>query len=245
MRKNIIIGNWKMNLSLAQAGEFVAKMDSRVPTNLQVGLAGQFLHLERMKDNASGLLIGAQNVNDHESGAYTGEVSVDLLKEIEMDFCIVGHSERRTYYNETNQSVNAKAKLLQEKHIIPVICVGETESEYDAGQTQMVIDKQIKESCVDLDVNKIIVAYEPVWAIGTGKSANAQIAQNICSQIRAILATMYDTKSSEEVRILYGGSVNEENISEYLSCDDVDGALVGGASLKVDSFTKLVNYSNE
>jgi len=242
MRKNIIIGNWKMNLSLSQAGEFIATMDSRIPTDLQVGLAGQFIQLERMKDNASGLLIGAQNVNDHLSGTYTGEVSVDLLKELDIDFCIVGHSERRMYYNETNEAVNTKAKLLQEKDIIPVICVGESETEYEKKLTEQVITQQIKASCKDLNIEQAIIAYEPVWAIGTGKSANAQIAQNICSQIRAILSTMYDSNQANNTRILYGGSVNDENIGEYMACQDVDGALVGGASLKTDSFTKLISY---
>lgn len=242
MRQPLIIGNWKMNMSIADSVDFIKDLNETNNSVAQVGLAPQYPCLNDMVKTKGEILVGAQNVNDHLSGAYTGEVSVELLAELKVDFCIIGHSERRMYYNETDSAINTKAKLLLENKIMPVICVGESEEEYDNGKTSEVITRQIKESCADLDIKKCAIAYEPVWAIGTGKSATSEIAQSVCAQIRAILATMYDSNTADAVRIMYGGSVKETNIAEYMAQEDVDGALVGGASLKIDSFTSLINY---
>ncbi|WP_423364107.1 triose-phosphate isomerase [Mycoplasma sp. P36-A1] len=242
MRQPIIIGNWKMNMSIADGTAFVQQLDKLKDTSAQIGVAPQFVAIPAVNAVKNEILVGAQNVNDHLSGAYTGEVSVDLLKEIKTDFCIIGHSERRQYYNETDNAINTKAKLLQEKVILPVICVGETEAQYDNNETDSVIATQVKECCKDLDIVNTVVAYEPIWAIGTGKSASEKIAQDVCAHIRDVLAQMYNEDLADKVRVIYGGSVNDSNIKEYMAQSDVDGALVGGASLKIDAFTNLINY---
>ena len=241
MRKPIIIGNWKMNMSIAAGLAFIEQLN-KIESTIDVGIACQAISLVQMKEKAHNVLIGAQNVNDNVSGAYTGEISVDLLSEAKLDFCLVGHSERRQYYNESDEAVNKKAKLLLERNIIPVICVGETLEQYEANETKAVIEKQISIATKELAIEKCVIAYEPVWAIGTGKSATSQIAQDVCHLIREKISEMYDTKKADLVRIQYGGSVSPENIGELMACPDIDGALVGGASLKIDSMTKLITY---
>ncbi|MDF9867464.1 triosephosphate isomerase [Bacilli bacterium PM5-3] len=241
MRKPIIIGNWKMNMSINGGVDFLKELE-KVNADIEVGIACQSISLIDMKKHSDYVLIGAQNVNDNLSGAYTGELSAELLEEAKIDFCIIGHSERRQYYNESDEAVNKKAKLLLDKNIMPVICVGETLEQYEKNQTREVIEKQISIAAKDLDITKCVIAYEPVWAIGTGKSATSQIAQDVCKLIRTQISSMYSEKEANEVRIQYGGSVNPENIKELMSCLDIDGALVGGASLKIDSFEKLITY---
>lgn len=241
MRKPIIIGNWKMNMGISEGLDFLKKLE-KVDFSIEVGLGIQAISLISMKQQSNKVFIGAQNVHEQKNGAYTGEISCDLLKEANIDFAIIGHSERRQYYNETDNCINKKAQLLLQDNILPVICVGETLVQYEASQTKEVVEKQIEITCKDLDVSKCVIAYEPVWAIGTGKSATFEIAQNICSIIRNKLATMYTQELADKVRIQYGGSVNENNISELMACPDIDGALVGGASLKIESFMQLVNY---
>ena len=240
MRKPIIIGNWKMNKSIEDSIKFIKELEE-YSFEGEVGIAAQSAALTSIKKCSKNILVGAQNVNDNISGAYTGEVSVELLKEVNVDFCLVGHSERRQYYNENDKSVNTKAKLLLEYDIIPVICVGETLVEYENNQTQQIIEKQIELSCQDLDIEKCVIAYEPVWAIGTGKTATSEIAQNVCYLIRNKLATMYTNELAQKVRIQYGGSVKPDNIKEIMGCTDIDGALVGGASLEVESFKQLID----
>lgn len=241
MRKAIIIGNWKMNMGLREGLTFLGALEN-VDTDIEVGLAPQFVSLQVMINNADKVLIGAQNTHEAAAGAFTGEISSVLLKEIYADFCIVGHSERREYYNETDFKVNLKAKQLLEHDIMPIICVGETLAQFENNETNEVIKKQVNESCKDLNIENCVIAYEPVWAIGTGKTATSQIAQDVCLMIRNILSEMYSSDIANKVRIQYGGSVNADNIAELMACPDIDGALVGGASLDIDKFSKLITY---
>lgn len=241
MRKPIIIGNWKMNMGIEEGVSFLNELES-IDFDIQVGLGVQAISLLKMKEVSKRVLIGSQNVHEEKNGAYTGELSVSLLAEANIDFSIIGHSERRQYYNESDELVNMKAKLLQDNKIIPVICVGETLEQYETNQTKNIVEMQIEKTCIDLDIAKCVIAYEPVWAIGTGKSATFEIAQNVCKIIRDKLALMYTQELADQTRIQYGGSVNQDNIAELMACEDIDGALVGGASLKIDSFEKLINY---
>lgn len=240
MRKPIIIGNWKMNMSLKGGLSFLSKLEKSVNDQIEVGIAVQSVSLVEMINHSNNVLIGAQNCFYEDAGAFTGEVSPALLKEIKTKFCLVGHSERRTMFNETNEIVNKKALKLLDNNITPVICVGETLEEYEAKQTKAVIAKQIQASCQNLKIEKCLVAYEPVWAIGTGKTASTKEAQDVASLIRSELAKMYSADKAAKVRIQYGGSVDEHNIKELLKQDDIDGALVGGASLKINSFSKII-----
>lgn len=240
MRKVIIVGNWKMNMLQSEAIKFVDGLRD-LPSSFSIGIAAQAISLTSLVGLNKEVLIGAQNVNEHLSGAYTGEISVELLKEAGVDFCVIGHSERRAYYGESDEKVNEKAKLLLDHNIMPIICVGETLNEYEAKQTKEVISKQIKSACANLNIEECVIAYEPVWAIGTGKSANPQIAEAVALLIRELLAKMYSIEQANKVRIQYGGSVKPDNIQEYLNCPNIDGALVGGASLKLEDFKQLIN----
>lgn len=177
-------------------------------------------------------VISSQDVSKHLSGAFTGETSALMLKELGVSYAIIGHSERRTYHSETNKEINLKAKTALENGIIPIICVGETLEEYESKKSEKVVEKQIKECTKGLDLSKIVIAYEPVWAIGTGKTATNEYAQKICKHIRKL--------TSKETLIQYGGSVTPESINDLLKQPDVDGALVGGASLKPESFLQLI-----
>lgn len=210
---------------------------------VDIGVGPTFLSLDTVKRHASkDMIVAAQNCHYVESGAYTGEVSIPMLKELNIDWVIIGHSERRTYDNETNQKCNLKIKALIANEMVPVYCVGETLAQFEAGETKAVVGAQVREGLADLtaeQVKNLVVAYEPVWSIGTGKNASSEIAEDICKFIRDILREMFG-EVADEIRILYGGSVKPVNVKEYLSCPDVDGALVGGASLKIDSFKELV-----
>lgn len=247
MRKKVLIGNWKMNLLNKDTEAFLKDVNEEVAVakqkNILVGIAPTYLSLATASRFSSNLIICAQNVNEHESGAYTGEISIPMLKEIDIQYSLVGHSERRQYYKETNQSCNAKMKALFANQMIPVYCVGETLTEYEALQTKDVVRKQIVEGLQDIaaeDVAKMIVAYEPVWSIGTGKNASVAIAQEVCNYIRQVIAQLYGNEVAQQVIIQYGGSVKPNNIAQYLSAEDIDGALVGGASLKSASFLEMI-----
>ena len=211
--------------------------------NIDIGVAPTYLSLATVKEFASkDMIVAAQNVHFKESGAYTGEVSVPMLKELNIDWVLIGHSERRTYDNETNEKCHAKIEVLLANNMVPVYCVGETLAEFEAGRTKEVVGEQVRVGLAGFapeQVKDLVVAYEPVWSIGTGKNASSQIAQDICSFIREILREMFG-EVAEGIRILYGGSVKPVNVKEYLSCPDVDGALGGGASLKIDSFEELL-----
>ena len=212
--------------------------------NIDIGVCPTYLSLATVKENASkDMIVAAQNVHFKESGAFTGEVSIPMLKELGIDWVLIGHSERRTYDNETNEKCNLKIKALIANDMVPLYCVGETLEQFEAGQTKAVVGEQVRVGLQDLtaeQVKDLVVAYEPVWSIGTGKNASSQIAQDICSFIREVLREMFGAVA-DDIRILYGGSVKPVNVKEYLSCPDVDGALVGGASLKIDSYEALLN----
>ena len=246
MRKPIIVGNWKMNKTPSEALEFMKGIEEVLTgnENADYGIGAPYVDLDVCVKNAKHLIIGAENCNEVDSGAFTGEVSVPMLKEIGVTYCIIGHSERRTYYNETNEHCALKAKRLFADNIIPILCIGETEAEYDTGKTEEIIRNQLKGSLAGLtadEVSRMVIAYEPIWAIGTGKSATKEIAEGCCKRVRVTVKELYDEKTAEAVRIQYGGSVKPTNIKEYMACPDIDGALIGGASLKVDSFKEIID----
>ena len=236
-----------MNKLASEAKEFALASKPLVAlaqkNNIDLGVAPTYLSLQAVKENADkGMIVAAQNVHFNEKGAFTGEVSIPMLKEFGIDWVIIGHSERREYDNETNEKCNAKIKALLANGMIPVYCCGESLDTYEAGKTKEFVERQIRVGLSDLTsdaVKSLVIAYEPIWSIGTGKNASTEIAQDICSFIRGILEDMFG-EVSEEIRILYGGSVKPENVKAYLSCPDVDGALVGGASLKIDSYEGLL-----
>ncbi|MCQ2794350.1 MAG: triose-phosphate isomerase [Bacilli bacterium] len=248
MRKKLLMGNWKMNKTIAEAVKFVEECDSIVDTaeknNIDLGVAPTFLSLKDVKAKApKGLIISAQNVNDQTSGAFTGEVSPEMLQEIKVTWAIIGHSERRTYNGETSQACNKKMIKLLNQNMVPLYCCGETLETYEKGETKNFIKDQIVAGFKDIPCDKaknVVIAYEPIWSIGTGKNASKEIAQDICAFIRATIKELYGEGTANDIRILYGGSVKPNNIKEYLTSPDIDGALVGGASLAVDSFHDLL-----
>ncbi len=248
MRRKLLLGNWKMNKTIAEAKEFALASkelaDIANQHHIDLGVAPTYLGLEAVRTNASkSMIVAAQNVHYNPNGAFTGEISIPMLKEIGIDWVIIGHSERRAYDNETNQKCNQKIVALIKEDMVPVYCVGETLQQFEAGETKKVVEEQIRVGLSNLnaaDVEHLVVAYEPVWSIGTGKNASQEIAQDVCGFIRGVLKDMFGDVAAE-IRILYGGSVKPENIKSYLSCPDVDGALVGGASLKIDSYRQLLN----
>ena len=248
MRRKLLLGNWKMNKTIAEAKEFALASkelaDIANQHHIDLGVAPTYLGLEAVRTNASkSMIVAAQNVHYNPNGAFTGEISIPMLKEIGIDWVIIGHSERRAYDNETNQKCNQKIVALIKEDMVPVYCVGETLQQFEAGETKKVVEEQIRVGLSNLnaaDVEHLVVAYEPVGSIGTGKNASQEIAQDVCGFIRGVLKDMFGDVAAE-IRILYGGSVKPENIKSYLSCPDVDGALVGGASLKIDSYRQLLN----
>lgn len=248
MRRKLLLGNWKMNKTSAEAKEFALLSkplaEKAKLNNIDLGVAPTYLSLATVKENASkDMIVAAQNVHFKESGAFTGEVSVPMLKEFGIDWVLIGHSERRAYDNETNEKCNLKIKALVANDMVPVYCVGETLNEFEAGDTKKVVGAQVREGLKDLtkeDVKRLVVAYEPVWSIGTGKNASTEIAEDVCKFVREVLKELFG-EVADEIRVLYGGSVKPENIKAYLSCPNVDGALVGGASLKIESYEALLN----
>lgn len=242
------MGNWKMNKLSSEAKEFAIASkplaEKAKKNNIDLGVAPTYLSLAATKENASkDMIVAAQNVHFKENGAFTGEVSIPMLKEFGISWCLIGHSERRTYDNETDEKCNAKIKALIANEMVPLYCVGETLAEFEGGQTKEVVSRQVRVGLKELSaeqVKDLVVAYEPVWSIGTGKNASTEIAQDVCGFIRDVLKELFGNVA-DEIRILYGGSVKPENIKAYLSCLDVDGALVGGASLKIDSYEALLN----
>ena len=244
MRKPIIVGNWKMNKTIAEAVSFIKAVDPIVHDKADFGVATSFLALQDSVKVAKNLIIAAENCHFEDSGAFTGEVSVPMLEEINVKWCIIGHSERRQMFGDTDETVNKKAKRLIAAHITPIICCGETLAQFEAGKTTQVVSSQIENCLAGLagaDVARLVIAYEPIWAIGTGRSATKEIAQNTCALIRSEVAKMFGKEVADKVRIQYGGSVKPENIVEYMAEPDIDGALIGGAALKVDSFTAIIN----
>lgn len=248
MRKKIIAGNWKMNYCVNKAEDFVSEIKDAINTDeVDVVICPNFVALDRLSDLLDGtnIKLGAQNVHTEDKGAYTGETSVNMLAAVGVKYCIVGHSERRQYFAETNEIVNKKAKKLLEKDINPIVCVGETLEERESNTMFDVVEKQVRESLDGIEETQmkrnVVIAYEPIWAIGTGKTATAEQANEMCKFIREVVAKMYNESVAEAVRIQYGGSVKPSNANEILNMSDIDGALVGGASLTND-FVAIVNY---
>lgn len=246
-RKKLLLGNWKMNKTPSEAKEFALGCGDMirfaVEHGIDVGVAPTFVCLQTVVENApKDLIIAAQNCNEHDHGAFTGEISIPMLKEIGINWVILGHSERRTYNGETSLACNAKIKALLASSMTPVYCCGETLETFEAGETKSFVKKQIEEGFAGLtaeEAKKVIVAYEPIWAIGTGKNATKEIAEDTIASIRGVLKSLFG-EAAEEIRILYGGSVKPNNIAEYMSEKDIDGALVGGASLALDSYRGLI-----
>jgi triosephosphate isomerase len=246
-RKPVIFGNWKMNKTPSEALEFMKGIEEVLTGNEAVdyGIGAPYVDLDVCVKNAKNLLIAAENCNEKDSGAYTGEVSVPMLKEVGITYCIIGHSERRTYYAETDAACAAKAKRLLADNIIPILCIGETEAQYDAGETADVIKNQLTGSLAGLtadEVAKIVIAYEPIWAIGTGRTASPEQAEEMCKAIRDIIADMYDDGVACEVTIQYGGSMKPANATELMNMEDIDGGLIGGASLKAEDFIQIIDF---
>lgn len=248
MRKPIIAGNWKMFKTIPEAVSFVDMIKEDVwGTDVEVVLCVPFTLLHSVKVAAMGtnIKVGAQNMHYEENGAFTGEVAPAMLKELGVDYVIIGHSERRQYFNETNQSVNLKVKKAMEHGMLPIMCCGETLEQREAGETKSFVKSQVVEGLAGVspaDAVKVVIAYEPIWAIGTGRTASAEDANDVIAYIREVVEELYGSEVSEEVRIQYGGSVKPENVSEIMDQPDIDGALVGGASLKPDSYVQLVNF---
>jgi len=218
-------------------------VDYAVNNNIDVGVAPSFVALSSVKENINHkCIVAAQNCNEHDHGAYTGEISIPMLEAIGISWVILGHSERRGYYGETSEACNRKIKALLPKGFTPVYCCGESLDTFEAGETKSFVEKQIREGFAGLNASeaeKVVIAYEPIWAIGTGKNASKEIAEETIAFIRSVLFELYG-ESAEKIRILYGGSVKPNNIREYMSMPNIDGALVGGASLEPDSFKGLI-----
>ncbi|MCC0690213.1 triose-phosphate isomerase [Clostridioides sp. ZZV14-6387] len=247
MRKPIIAGNWKMHKTIKEALEFVNEVKDKVNSDkVEAVICAPFTLLKDLKEATKGtnIKIGAQNMHFEEKGAFTGEVSPLMLKEIDMDYVVIGHSERRQYFNETDETVNKKVLKALEVEIDPILCVGETLAQREAGKTKDVCKVQVEKALENVlkdDLAKVVVAYEPIWAIGTGKTATAEDANDVISYIREVIKGLYG-ELANEVRIQYGGSVKPSNVAEIMGQSDIDGALVGGASLASNDYLDLVNF---
>ena len=248
MRKKVIAGNWKMNMLPNEAIDYISEFAPLVKdTNNEVILCVPYTDLfyALLNVQETNIKIGAQNMHYEEKGAYTGEISPKMLKSIGVEYVIIGHSERRQYYNETDETVNKKIKAAFENGLKPIVCVGETLEEREQGKTKEKITTQTRlalEGLTKEQVSKVIIAYEPIWAIGTGKTATSEDANNSIKEIREEISKIYGKDVSECVIIQYGGSVKSSNAKELFESSDIDGGLVGGASLKPDEFAKIVNY---
>lgn len=250
MRKHIVAGNWKMNLTFTEADELLDSLMTALETNTpardtEVIVCPPFPYLEMTSDyaNDSYFKVGAQNVSHRDKGAFTGEVSAEMLQSMELDCCIVGHSERRAYYGETDEIVAAKVDQLLKHDLQPIVCVGENLDQREAGRQLEIVKNQVEKALFHLstdDILKTVIAYEPVWAIGTGKTATPEQAQEIHAHIRSLLAQKYGQQTAGQISILYGGSCKPSNAKELFACPDIDGGLIGGASLKADDFMGIV-----
>ncbi|HLR69546.1 triose-phosphate isomerase [Virgibacillus alimentarius] len=247
MRKKVIAGNWKMNKMLSEANQFLVETANKVPNNdhVEAIVCAPFPFLASLVEKAKGtsLKIGAQNMHYEEKGAFTGEVSPSMLKDLGVSHAVIGHSERREYFAETDESVNKKAHAAFKHGLTPIICCGETLEQREANETMNHIASQVKAALKDLSESQIaetIIAYEPIWAIGTGKTASSEEASDVCTHIRHVVKEITSEATAEKVIIQYGGSVKPANIDELLAQSDIDGALVGGASLEPESFLQLM-----
>jgi triosephosphate isomerase len=249
-RRPIIAGNWKMNKTKAEARDLASKLAPLVSEvkDREIVLAPTFTSLQTVGEAIKGtnMVLAAQNMHWEDKGAFTGEISAEMLLDLGCKYVIIGHSERRQYFGETNETVNKKVKQALIKGLLPIMCVGETLAEREAGSLNEVISRQVAGGLKDIgaeDMKKVVIAYEPVWAIGTGKTATPEQANEVHSLIRQKVRELYSAEISEGLRIQYGGSVTPDNVSSLMAKPDIDGALVGGASLKPESFAALVNFT--
>ena len=255
MRKYLMAGNWKMNKTMSEAivltqqlcNQYNRKWDNVdivvCPPAIDIKSVYTVIDFDKTK-----IAVGAQNVHWEESGAFTGEISIPMIKEAGCEFCIVGHSERREMFNETDTSVNLKVKALIEADITPIVCVGESLSMRDSGDYVGFIVAQVRAALAGLDeadMKKVVIAYEPIWAIGTGRTATPEQAEEVCAAIRATIADMFGKGVADACRVLYGGSMNVGNVESLLAQPDIDGGLIGGAALQSDSFRQLIEAASE
>ncbi|TFZ25765.1 triose-phosphate isomerase [Lactiplantibacillus plantarum] len=251
MRTPIIAGNWKMNKTASEALAFVNAVKDQLPdpSKVESVVAAPALFLQEMVEAAKGsdLKIAAENAYFEDAGAFTGETSPAALADLGVDYVVIGHSERRGYFHETDEDINKKAHAIFKNGMKPIICCGESLEQREAGEAESWVSGQIKAALKDLSadqVSSLVIAYEPIWAIGTGKTATSDQAEEICAVVRKTVADLYSQEVADKVRIQYGGSVKPANVNELMGKDDIDGGLVGGASLQPESFLELVNYQN-
>jgi len=248
VRRPLIAGNWKMNLTREESVSLASELCRADSSNTDILICPPYVYLDAVSQAVAGssINVGSQDAYFEASGAFTGEISVGMLKDIGCQFIILGHSERRHVLGESDLLINKKVHAVLSGDLTPIVCVGETLEEREAGKTLDVIKSQFDGSLAGLtadQIKKTVIAYEPVWAIGTGKTATPEQAQEVHADLRRILAERYNPETSEEVRILYGGSVKPDNTAELMAQADIDGALVGGASLQSDSFIDIINAS--
>ena len=250
-RTPLIAGNWKMYKTNAESVATASRLVELVAdtADVDIMIAPVFTAIDPVSKVVKGSRVGlgAQNLYWEKEGAYTGEISADMLVSAGCQYVIIGHSERRQYFGETDETVNQKISAAIAAKLIPVFCIGETESERESGNTFSVLDKQVKDGLKDKvveDLGSLVIAYEPVWAIGTGKTATIDQAQEVHAFVREMLGSIYEKSIASQIRILYGGSVNPDNVDALMAQEDVDGALVGGAALKADSFSRIIHFNS-
>ncbi len=249
MRKPLIAGNWKMNMTDGETKQFLNNLKNfEFSDNVEACIISPFTSLktltEALKD--TNISTGAQNMYFEDSGAFTGEISPNMLKDLGVDYVIIGHSERRTIFKEDDELLNKKIISALNHNLKPILCCGENLEQRESNNHEKIVESQIRSDLKGISEqdlkSKLVIAYEPIWAIGTGKTASSDDAQSMCNFIRNLLAEMYSKDLADSIRIQYGGSVKPENVTDIMSKEDIDGALVGGASLEADSFSKLINY---
>ena len=246
MRKPIIAGNWKMYKNVDEAVQFIYQVSDKMPSVEKVDsvICAPFVALkELVKSQGANLKIGAQNMHFEEQGAFTGEIAPSMLTNIGVTYVIIGHSERRAMFNETDETCNKKVHQAFNHGLVPILCVGESLEERETGKTNDLLTEQLEKDLAGLtkeQVEKLVIAYEPIWAIGTGKTATSEVADETCGFIRETVKRLYDEATAEAIRIQYGGSVKTSNIDELMAKPNIDGALIGGASLKAEDFVTLV-----
>ena len=253
LRQTVIAGNWKMNMLSSEVKDFSKKLTVLIPGSkdwCKTVICAPFVILPSATcafENTD-VGVGAQNMSRHSGGAYTGEVSGAQLTDIGVKYVIIGHSERREYHGETDSSVNIKTTQALKANLIPIVCVGESLIQREIGITNDLVSLQVKAALHGIDkdsAKKVIIAYEPIWAIGTGMTATPEDAQSVCAQIRCVLTSLYGEETAQAMTIQYGGSMNEKNAKELLAQPDIDGGLIGGASLKPESFAAIINAANQ
>jgi triosephosphate isomerase len=252
MRRIVIVGNWKMNKTISEAIELANGLRRNLYeiSNIEIVLCPPFTALNEVYEiiSETNISLGAQNVFWEEKGAYTGEISITMLKDVGCRYVILGHSERRKYFNETDESINKKINAVIKSGLVPIVCVGETLEQRKKNQTFDIVKTQLFSCLKNIslrDPSRLIIAYEPVWAIGTGKNATPQQAEEVHEFIRGKLNSIFNNNVADTIRIQYGGSVNPQNIKDLINEQDIDGALVGGASLDINFFTEIVKISSQ